>query len=117
MADGTLFEDAKHPQRRPRLDIALVNLAPDGTFEATERQFASLVDEAAGADFDVRLSHHTPDCLPRGDRAIGAIAGRYQGLRALKATGADGIIVTDTLATKADLRHEPYWADLADLVS
>lgn len=103
--------------RRPRLDIALVNATPDGAFQVTERQFASLIQEAAGDDFDARLTLFALDGQPRGEAARTAIAGRYGDIEALKAAGTDGLIVTDIRSAEADPRRAPYWAALADLVA
>lgn len=119
MADGTLIANdrrAAAPSARPRLDIALVNNMPDSAVQATERQFSSLIEEAAAGDFDVRLSLHSLSSLPRGEVARAGMQERYASVEALKQAGTDALIVTGAEPQKADLRDEPYWDELTILV-
>jgi homoserine O-succinyltransferase len=101
---------------RPRLSIALVNNMPEAALQATERQFAGLLQEAAGDDFDISLSLYALPGLARGDGGRTAMGGRYAGVDQLIQTGTDALIVTGAEPRAADLRQEPYWADLAGLI-
>lgn len=119
MADGSLLiSTPKHRTlaTRPRLDIALVNNMPDAALQASERQFAGLVAEAARDDFDIQLSLYAFPQTPRGDVARGVLRERYSPVGRLAQTGADAIIVTGAEPRAADLREEPYWDALTDLV-
>lgn len=118
MADGFPFQDTRPAAgaARPRIDIALVNNMPDAALQATERQFAGLVQEASRGDFDVRLRLYALPALPRGGPASVQVQERYADLEALKRDGADALIVTGAEPLAADLRDEPYWDEFAALV-
>jgi homoserine O-succinyltransferase len=119
MADGTVIANDQRATRRtarPQLRIALVNNMPDSALQATERQFASLIETAAAADFDVKLSLYSLSAATRGEVARAGMQERYAGLETLKHTGTDALIVTGAEPIKADLRDEPYWDELTGLV-
>jgi homoserine O-succinyltransferase len=120
MADGTHISHDQHKAsvawRRQRLEIALVNNMPDAALQTSERQFTSLIEEAAGGDFDVSVSFYALPGVPRGETARTAMSERYANVAALKAAGTDGLIVTGAEPVAANLRDEPYWDELADLV-
>lgn len=98
------------------LEIALVNNMPDAALSATERQFEGLLAAAAGEAFDVRLRLYALSKVPRSELARAAMRDRYGGLDDLEASGADAVIVTGTEPRADDLRDEPYWRELADLI-
>ena len=54
--------------RAKRIEIGLVNAMPDGAVQATQRQFARLLEEASG-EFDVRLRLFDLETLPRAGEA------------------------------------------------
>jgi homoserine O-succinyltransferase len=119
MADGTFHSNEHRPTaqaRRTRLEIALVNNMPDAAVQATERQFASLVEEAAGGEIEVNFSLYALPTLPRGAAARAGMAERYASVEALEQNGTDALIVTGAEPLRADLREEPYWDELAGLV-
>jgi homoserine O-succinyltransferase len=99
----------------PRLTIGLLNNMPDAALCATERQFASLLGEAVGgAEVELRLF-----ALPRvrrGPEACELMAGRYERAGALPEAGLDGLIVTGLEPRAADLRDEPYWPALTQVI-
>ncbi len=101
------------------ITIGLVNNMPDTAWEATERQFLALVRAAAGngrRNTPVRLKLFSITDLPRADHVRRELAERYRGLSELWSTRLDGLIVTGTEPRAADLRDEPYWTALAELV-
>ena len=110
MADGS------HPRTRPRIEIGLVNNMPDTALQATERQFTSLLHEAARDDFEVNISLYGLAALPRSEQARTVMRGRYASSATLKRSGADAVIVTGAEPKAADLRDEVYWDELASLV-
>jgi len=95
--------------------IALVNNMPDTALEDTERQFTDLLARAA-TGIDVRLALHALPAVPRSERALALMQGRYRPVADLMDDGADGIIVTGTEPQRPDLRDEPYWSELGDLL-
>ena len=101
---------------RAPIEVALVNNMPDTPFLATQRQFAGLLAEAAGEDFEVRLRLYGLEGVARGELARAAMAETYAGQEALQAIGADALIITGAEPQAADLREEPYWPELARLI-
>jgi homoserine O-succinyltransferase len=116
MADGTFPPHDRRPAARPRLAIALVNNMPDAALQATERQFAGLVAEAARDDFEVAFSLYALPSLPRGELASAAMGQRYAGVEALMRQGTDALIVTGAEPRAARLQDEPFWDELTGLV-
>lgn len=100
------------PTRRP-LTVALVNNMPDGAFTDTEDQFRRVVS-AAGPDVDLEL--YTITEIPRSDRVAVTINARYHGLDELWDRRPDAVIVTGTEPTQAEMRDEPYWPFLVNLL-
>jgi homoserine O-succinyltransferase len=117
MADGSaLTHDLQHiAAARPRIEIGLVNNMPDAALVAAERRFAELLD---GSDLglDVRLRLFSLSGVERGARTRQAMADRYRDIAALKTAGLDAIIVTGAEPRTPDLRAEPYWDELANLI-
>ncbi len=110
MADGS------HPRTKMRIEIALVNNMPDAALQATERQFISLLHEAARDDIEVNVSLYGLASLPRSEQARTVMRGRYASAATLQRSGADALIVTGAEPKAADLRDEVYWDELASLV-
>jgi homoserine O-succinyltransferase len=100
-----------------RVDIGLVNNVPDGALEATERQFAALLDEAAQ---DVRVQIHlhlfTLPEIRRGACAASRVEATYRPSDMLFRTPLDALIVTGTEPQADDLHDEPYWPTLTRIV-
>ncbi|HKR90647.1 MAG TPA: homoserine O-succinyltransferase, partial [Phenylobacterium sp.] len=107
--------DRRAPGSTP-LEIGLVNNMPDAALVATERQFASLLAEASRNQFDVSLRLYALPGVSRGELALAALKERYAPVDALKAMGADALIVTGCEPHAPDLREEPYWPELAALI-
>jgi homoserine O-succinyltransferase/O-acetyltransferase len=106
---GRRVKDASH------LEIALVVNMPDPALEATERQFRTLVEEAAeGSPVRLRL-YALPD-VPRGEEARARISRSYSDISDLWKRPVDGLIVTGTEPQKPELSEEPYWESLTRLV-
>jgi len=101
---------------KPVLDIGFVNNMPDAALEATERQFVSLLNEAAGSDITLRLTFYALPTVPRKDLGRRRLSS-YSDIGDLWGRSLDGLIVTGTEPRAKDLKDEPYWADLARLLS
>lgn len=106
------------PKARPRLPrntrFAIVNNMPDGALVATERQFSSLVESAAGRDVSIDL-YYLPG-LARGVEARAVLEARYRPISDLYHNGTDALIVTGNEPRAARLDDEPYWPEMAQLI-
>jgi homoserine O-succinyltransferase len=89
---------------------------PDGAFEATERQYLDLLDAGSG-DQVVEVALSTMVDIPRGDRATDRIAARYLPLDSAKELRPDLLIVTGANPLAPHIEDEPFWSDLAGLLS
>jgi homoserine O-succinyltransferase len=101
------------------LRIGLINNMPDAALKATERQFKSLLDSAAG-ETRVQLSLYTLPEIPRTKAVQRHIDSTYSSVTGLLdgtlANSLDGLIVTGREPLAANLREERYWDSLAKLV-
>jgi homoserine O-succinyltransferase len=95
--------------------IALVNNMPDAALEDTELQFFDLLDAASG-DVPVVVKLYSLTGVPRGDRGMRRLNSFYYGLDDLWNTQVDAMIMTGTEPQQANLRHEPYWCNLASVL-
>jgi homoserine O-succinyltransferase/O-acetyltransferase len=91
-----------------QLTIGLLNNMPDAALEATERQFASLL-ESASSGFSIRLLLYSLPGIARGESAARHVASRYLSAGQLPDTQLDGLIVTGREPLSANLADEPYW--------
>jgi homoserine O-succinyltransferase/O-acetyltransferase len=95
--------------------IAFVNNMPDAALEDTEIQFFELLEAAAG-NVPVRLKLHSLSGVPRGERGQQHLGGFYFGTDDLLNDRFDGMIMTGTEPRQPDLRNEPYWSALANVL-
>jgi homoserine O-succinyltransferase len=114
-----LFLDAGHNPAELNaancVTIGLINNMPDAAFEATERQFAELIRQAAPSRVVLLKLFVIPD-VPRGAKMRRALAGKYRDIAALWDTPLDGLIVTGTEPRAENLKDEPYWQSLSAVV-
>jgi homoserine O-succinyltransferase/O-acetyltransferase len=99
----------------PALDIGLVNNMPDAALQATERQFMSLLNAAAGRGL-VRLHFFRLPGVPRSAEAAARLGSIYADAGTLMRAPLDGLIVTGAEPQAADLRDEPYWGALTEMI-
>jgi homoserine O-succinyltransferase len=105
-----------HPaDEQTLLRLALVNNMPDAALEDTESQFVDLLT-AAASDVDVELKCYALSRVPRGERAKKHIDGCCFGLSELVSDCFDGAIITGTEPHHTDLRLEPYWDELTQVL-
>jgi homoserine O-succinyltransferase len=88
--------------------IGLVNNMPDEALKATERQFVSLLNSAAGG-MQIRLSLYTLPGIPHNEAASRHIAALYSSIDDVWEGQLDGLIVTGREPLAANLTDEPYW--------
>lgn len=97
------------------ITVGLINNMPDAALDSTERQFTTLV-RAASSKVVVRLLLFAMPELPRSAYAREQMAGRYRDISELWGTHVDGLIVTGTEPRMKNLKDEPYWHTLANVV-
>ncbi len=97
------------------IKVALINNMPDPALEDTEMQFMELLDTASG-DIPVRLKLYSLPGVPRGPRGGQHLEDFYFDLADLWKSPFDAIIMTGTEPQQPDLREEPYWRELADVL-
>jgi homoserine O-succinyltransferase/O-acetyltransferase len=97
------------------ITIGLINNMPDAAVEATERQFTDLV-RAATPNAVVILKLFAIPELPRAEPVRRALASRYHDIAELWDSPLDGLIVTGTEPRAGDLRDEPYWETMREVV-
>jgi homoserine O-succinyltransferase len=97
------------------IHIGLVNNMPDSALQATERQFRSLLAEAAD-ELPVRLSLFGIAEVPRSQHAKSRMSKSYSGIDELWDSCLDGIIVTGAEPKCPSLTEEPYWNSLAQVI-
>jgi homoserine O-succinyltransferase len=95
--------------------IGLVNNMPDSALEATERQFRTLLSEAAEGTA-VRLSLFALPEVPRSDEARRRIGSLYSSISTLWENHLDGLIVTGAEPMAPNLMDEPFWTSLTQLI-
>jgi homoserine O-succinyltransferase/O-acetyltransferase len=95
--------------------IAFVNNMPDSALEDTEIQFFDLLDAAAG-DIPVLLSLHSLSGVPRGKRGQQHVGSFYRDADELLDGQFDGVIMTGTEPRQPNLRDEPYWSALTNVL-
>jgi homoserine O-succinyltransferase len=97
------------------VEIALINNMPDPALEDTEMQFMDLLEAAAG-DIPVRLKLYSLPRIPRGSRGQQHLSSFYFGINDLLDSRFDAVIMTGTEPRQPDLRDEPYWSALAEVL-
>jgi|ERR1700677_214346 homoserine O-succinyltransferase/O-acetyltransferase len=95
--------------------IAFINNMPDSALEDTEMQFMELLNAASG-DTPVRLKFFSLPNVPRGDRGLQHLSGFYYGIEDLWNSRFDALIMTGTEPVHSDLRQEPYWHAMTDVL-
>jgi homoserine O-succinyltransferase len=100
---------------RASVQVGLVNNMPDAALRATELQFARLLKAAAGS-LDVRLRLFSLRSIERGEQARSRMVGFYDDAGLLQTSNIDALIITGAQSCAADLRDQPYWAELAHLI-
>ena len=101
-----LLERRARPSER--LTIGLINNMGDGALQATERQFASLLNHAStGLSIDLVL--YSLPGVTRGEVGARHVDKFYSSAEDLWNTRLDGLIVTGREPLTADLRDEAYW--------
>jgi homoserine O-succinyltransferase len=110
-----LVGDASYESAAPSIHIGLINNMPDAALKATERQFLSLLNSAADG-VTVIVSLYALPGVPRCESATRHLSRFYSGIEDLWDSRLDGLIVTGTEPRAENLREEPYWESLAQVI-
>jgi len=118
-AEGDELENRR--RRDPHvstIEVAFVNNMPDSAFEETERQFVGLLESAAReiVDVTVYVSRYWLPGLARSAAIEQLVAREYRPVDEMYLGRPAGLIVTGTEPLTDDLRKEPYWEALAELI-
>ena len=97
------------------LSLALINNMPDAALEDTELQFFELLDIASG-DVPVFVKLYSLTGIPRTDRGQRRLNSFYSSIDDLWNSPVDGLIMTGTEPRRPDLRDEPYWLLLTQVL-
>lgn len=97
------------------IQIGLVNNMPDSSLEATERQFRTLLGEAAEG-FPLQLSFYAIPAILRSEKARLRIGSSYASIDTLWNRHLDGLIVTGAEPAASNLMDEPFWKGLTQLI-
>jgi homoserine O-succinyltransferase len=100
---------------RAEIAIGLINNMGDEALKITERQFGSLVLEAAG-DVSVSFRIFALKSTRRSSRALGYINAHYEPASAAMDGDLDGLIITGAQPHAHRLNEEPYWEELTELI-
>jgi len=97
------------------ISIGLLNNMPDPALQQTEQQFIKLIDSAAEGR-PVHLSLFSLPKVPRTDWGRTYLERSYNQVSTLRDIHLDGLIITGTEPRASDLRDEPFWPGLADVL-
>ncbi len=95
--------------------IGLINNMPDAALEDTEAQFYELLDCAAG-EIPVHLRLFSLPNVPRSEKGLDHLRKFYSSTQQLLNGQIDALIITGTEPRQPELRNEPYWPALAELL-
>ena len=102
-------------EERAEIAIGLINNMGDEALKITERQFSSLVSEAA-ADIGVSFRIFALKSTRRSPRALDYINAHYEPASAAMDGNLDGLIITGAQPQADRLNDEPYWEELTELI-
>ena len=103
-------------ERNPgSVSLALINNMPDSALEDTELQFFELLD-IASRDVPVFIKLYSLSGIPRTDRGQRRLNSFYSSIDDLWNSPVDGLIMTGTEPRQPNLRDEPYWGLLTEVL-
>jgi homoserine O-succinyltransferase len=105
-----------HQERSSRsISIGLINNMPHAAFTATERQFISVLN-AASEGFNVRMHFYSLVDLPKSSVGDVSPGTSYSSIDTLWETKLDGLIVTGKEPITTNLKDEPCWNRLTQVL-
>ena len=97
------------------LHIGFLNLMPNASFKATEKQFLSLVG-SSNQIVQYYIYPFTIEGVERDAETQNYIDSHYITFEQVKALGIDSLIITGTNPASATLELEPFWGPLGEVV-
>ncbi|MGA3324717.1 MAG: homoserine O-succinyltransferase [Terriglobia bacterium] len=113
-----LLPEVSNERNIPRarcVRLALINNMPDPALEDTEIQFFELLENAAD-QVPVSVKLFSLPGVPRGDRGNRHLSEFYHSIEDIWNSRFDGVIITGTEPHQPDLRREPYWQALVNVL-
>lgn len=108
-------ERAQHQDIR-EIHIGLLNMMPDAALQATERQFFRLVGES-NQIAQLYIHPFTLPELPRSEETQSYIKEHYETFDDIKQQGLDALIITGANVSEPNLKLEPFWEPLEQVVN
>ena len=102
-----------HKSNRKNLHIGLLNLMPDAAFQATERQFVSML-----ANHEEYLIHLYPTSVStenRSDKLKAYINDHYNEIGEFQNRKYDGLIISGANPSQQDMTKERFWRPLIEV--
>lgn len=112
---GSVVSDDGRMRRLKGISLALINNMPDTALEDTELQFFELLDAASG-DIPVYIKLYSLTGVPRTGRGTRHLNAFYCPFNDLWQNRFDGVIITGTEPHHTNLRDEPYWGLLGEVL-
>ena len=104
-----------HSQDIRELHIGLLNMMPDAAFQVTERQYLGLIG-ACNQIVQFYVHPFTVEGLEHDQSTSEYIRQHYLSFSELQEKGLDALIITGANVTNPDLRQEPFWEPLQNVV-
>ncbi len=112
--DVLSLEKAQHQDIR-ELHVGLLNMMPDATLQATERQFMRLVgDSNQIVQFYVHL--FTLPSIEREPSTQAWIDKYYESFQSVKEHGLDALIISGANPVSSQLQDEAFWNELTEVI-
>jgi homoserine O-succinyltransferase len=112
--DVLSIEKAKHQDIR-ELHIGLLNMMPDASLKATERQFMRLVGDCNQiVQFHVHL--FTIPKIERSDKTNDWITRYYEDFETIKKHGLDALIISGANPKEKKMQQEKFWPMLTTII-
>ena len=97
------------------VDVALINNMPDAALEKTERQFVELLNAGSRKSL-VRIKLFSLPEIARSPSAQQLLRERYFSINELWNGPVDAVIVTGTEPRSPNLKDEPYWQSMVNVL-
>jgi len=97
------------------LHIGFLNLMPNASFQATERQFLRLVG-SSNQIVQYYIYLFTIDGVDRDEKTQNYIDSYYTSFDEVKKNGLDALIITGTNPANPSLEQEPFWDPLGEVI-
>ncbi len=111
-----LVVDNEFSEKQPcskELHIGFLNLMPDAAFQATERQFVSML--SSNNEFLIHLHPTSVATENRSEKFKAYIGENYNEIKAFQKRKYDGLIISGANPSQQDMTQEDFWEPLIDV--